>query len=66
MIHLRGQGLVMTIRRIWSIEPYKDVGDFDFSYDHLEDFEERTAVTVKDDRIASKHLNFEELLEFLL
>ena len=23
MIHLRGQGLIMTIRRIWAIEPPK-------------------------------------------
>lgn len=42
MIHLRGQGLVMTIRRIWSIKPYKSIGDFEVDYDYLEDFEEPT------------------------
>jgi hypothetical protein len=60
MIHLRGQGLVMTLRRIWSIEAYKDVGDFEVGYDYLEDFEETAAkvVAVKDE-IASSNLYFD-------
>jgi hypothetical protein len=41
MIHLRGQGLILCIRRIWSIEPYKSPGDFEAEYDYLEDVEQQ-------------------------
>jgi len=37
LIHLQGQGIIMTLRRIWSIEPYKSTGDYELSYDYYED-----------------------------
>lgn len=46
MIHLRGQGLVMTIRRIWSIEPFKNVGDFAVDYDYSEDVEQQQTTVI--------------------
>lgn len=37
MIHLRGQGLVLTLRRVWAIEPFKERDGFDMGYEYMED-----------------------------
>lgn len=47
MIHLRGQSLVLSLRRIWAIKPYKSIGDFEVEYDYLEDYEEEIRFIAK-------------------
>lgn len=37
LIHLRGQGIVMTIRKLWAIEPYEE---FDYEYLNVHEYEE--------------------------
>lgn len=49
MIHLRGQSLVLSLRRIWAIKPYKSIGDYEVAYDYLEDFEEEIRYKAKED-----------------
>lgn len=51
MIHLRGQSLVLTLRRIWNIKPYKSIGDYEVEYDYLEDYEQEIHYEAEQDEV---------------
>jgi hypothetical protein len=56
MINLRGQGLVMTIRKIWSIKPYKQQTYYDLEYDYDEDAEKEQIKY--EDSEEEEHINY--------